>query len=795
MADSFYGGKPGRDWVIKDTFGSIEDMVLAFQKGPEYTNAWFDEVVIIDTHNKNHPDNGKVYRRGLDYTNEMGGALYVGQIVGPRSGTPYMHLVTLEEAKKHSTEELGPWEYRQFPTGMGEDGKYKYSTDPGEEGKPIEIFEYSIEHDMSIVPGKTDEGEYNDGIKWTWVNIRKDDDEAGTVVYFGWEIPYLVMEFTSHQVSQYDEHGDRRTDDATTMTRKDDKSHPYYEWWDIGVPKGIKGDALRGLRVTIPTGEDRQKIYKVSEMHIDPDSGEVTMGTPGYDGIDEDIAGSRTILVYDLYYFDKKLNPDPITFYLGDWNQIDDIQLADDGSLTVGYTHDDNTVFERKIKWITDVTLAPDTGVFEVHYNNGDPMFTTTLDWIKDIVLDDDGTVHFWHTKDNRDDRHDNKVKWVKEVSLNADNGIFQMQFNYGPPLTVQLDWVKKIVLDSDGTIHYLHADILKNEDDENAIKWIDAVKLSQEDGKFIADYNYGDDYVSQLDWIQNITIDEETGDITFHHADKTLFNNGDELIDAKLKIVVAVKLNEDGVITFVYNTGEEKEAVTEDGQRFFLKDITDIKLLTGLEGDHRIQIKYNTEPEYIPIGDPINSIADVVVKKNNYHLLMLFNDPTHRATGDDLTEGVDENGNKWVNNVTGSNGEPTAANIFWRDFGAIKDQSGVLVGGNVSTDELNGQNIIDWLNKMYPTGHQDGKVFTYSDLDNENKSFYAFDYDTNEWYYLGQLQDSMRDAKIVELEDPSMDDIEDVNVKGLVFKASTITLSQKSLPKYWAPTYTGWES
>lgn len=854
MADSFYGGKPGRDFIIKDRFGSIEDMIKAFQLGPEYTNVWFDEVVIIDTYNKNDLDNGKVYRRGFDYTNNMGGALYVGQIVGPRSGTPYMHMVTLDEAKEHSTETLGEFEYRQYPTGMGEDGHYKYSTDPGEEGKPIDIFEFSTDHDASLVPGKKDDGSFNDAIRWTWVNIRKDDDEAGTVVYVGWEIPYLVMEYEEHTVSQYDENGDF-INHSSTVDRVDEKDHPYYEKWDFGIPKGIKGDALRNLRVMIPTEEDRDKLYAVSAMSIQED-GTVTVGAPGYEGIDDDIEFSRAILVYDLYYFDHKLNPEPVTFFLGDWNKIDGVQLDDDGTLTIEYSHDDNTVFSRKIKWITDVTLAPDTGVFEVHYNNGDPMFTTTLDWIKYIVLDEDGTIHYWHTKDNRDEVHEHAIKWVTEVTLNANDGLFTMNFNYGEPLVVQLDWIKKIYLDDDGTIHYQHAYTPNDETDPNAIKWIDDVTLSQDDGKFIVDFNYGDNYESQLDWVREITMDEhgsltydhadssntrtdenavkwledltlneengklvvkynygedyenqldwvdhiviaENGDITVHHVSPEI---GDELLDAKLKIIESADISEDGTLTFHFNTGEDLVATVEgtEANPFKLRTIIDVTLAEGLTGDHRIGVKYNSDPDINYIGDPVNSIADMVVRDSDFHLLVLYNDPTHRAEAKDLDgQGLDAEGHKWIDQVVGTDGKPTAAGIYWRDYGTIKDQAGVLIARDVKESELGGQDIIDWLNSTYPEGitegNMKGKMVTHTAIDGASRDFYAFDYNVNEWYYLGSFQDDMRDVKIVETETPSMDEVSDVNVRGLVFKSINYPAEGKEIPHYWDSTYNEW--
>ena len=72
-----------------------EGMKQCFQKGGASTSAvGYGEYVIIDTMSGlceyQNPDNGKVYRRGMNYDNEIGGAEFIGQITGPKgdNGTP-----------------------------------------------------------------------------------------------------------------------------------------------------------------------------------------------------------------------------------------------------------------------------------------------------------------------------------------------------------------------------------------------------------------------------------------------------------------------------------------------------------------------------------------------------------------------------------------------------------------------------------------------------------------------------------------------------------------------------------
>lgn len=735
--DSLYGGHQGVSFIIKDSFESIEEAVAACKLGPQYTRCWYGENIIISTPNLNDEDNGKVFNRGLDYTNNMGGLVFIAQIVGPAGGTPIFEMGTLQETKYKSTMPIEDTDYRKYPIGYetNDDGEiigYELNTSANE---PIATFPFSQTHHTSLVPGKTAEGTYNDEILWTWVNVRKANQTADSMFYVGFQIPYLVTEYLSHMVSPYDTSGNL-SKNPTTATRVDDASHPFYSSWDIGIPKGIKGDTMRALRVITPTAANRNNIYAPSAITVNPATGAVTIGNAGYDGLDDDITNARKILVYDFYYFDSQLNPDPVLIYLGDFNKIDNISLADDGTLTIDYSHDDNTIFSRKIKWITDTVLSPDSGVFTVTYNNGDPAFTTTLDWIKQINLDSDGTIHFIHTKDNRDESYTNKIKWVTSVDLNTSNGTFTMNFNYGSPL------------------------------------------------------------VRILDYVDSVLFNEENGEITVHHV-----NSGNQVMSSKMKLITSAEASTDGVVTFHTNTGESFN-ITKVGSddNFQIRTVENVRLNTRLADDKHIQIKYNNANEYVNIGDPINYIQDMVVRDSDFHLLVLYNDPEHRSTGAGLDdEGTDSKGNTWVNNVIGSDGVNTGAYIYWRDYGTIKDQSGVLIGMDISNAEVGDQDILDYLNATYPNGLTEGatkqKIVTYSPDGSGSREFYAFDYNTYTWYFLGTIADSgMRDAKLVTSGSFTNADLTNVNPDGLVFKIINATnLKTTAIPDFWSPSYDDW--
>jgi hypothetical protein len=65
--NSFYGGRRGTSFVIVKRYLDIPSMVEDFREGNNFTEVRFDEYVMINNPNKNHPDNGKIFRRGHDY--------------------------------------------------------------------------------------------------------------------------------------------------------------------------------------------------------------------------------------------------------------------------------------------------------------------------------------------------------------------------------------------------------------------------------------------------------------------------------------------------------------------------------------------------------------------------------------------------------------------------------------------------------------------------------------------------------------------------------------------------------
>lgn len=406
MSESFYGGKAGTPFVIAKSYNSVNAMIADFAKGPALTAVQYGEHVIINTEDKNNSNNGALYRRGYDYNNSMGGAIYVGTIVGPSGKAPMFELTTIENIKEITFKDSD--EVRQ-----GE-GAWNISN-------------------KSLVPGKAD-SEFNDDIAWSYITIR-DQHGTDTTAWVGIKIPYHVIEMDAQSVSAYYNRDNETADFKNTnlVERDDDQAHPFYSHWSVRIPRGIKGDALKNFRVV-----------------------EASDAIQDYEGKTDDINNHRKILVYDYYCYDTKENGEPKTLYLGDFNMIDTIDLADDGTFTITYTHDNTVTYTKKIKWITSTTLNSATGVFHIDYNDG-TNYETTLKLINGISLADNGTITFTYTTGDSE-ALENKIKWITTTELET-NGTLTINYNDGTKevFDKKIQWITNITLTDEGilTINY----------------------------------------------------------------------------------------------------------------------------------------------------------------------------------------------------------------------------------------------------------------------------------------------------------------------------------------------------
>lgn len=439
---SFYGGQPGISFVITQHFSSITDMVNHFKQGDHYTEVNYGEHVIIDTKNKNDSNNGKIYKRGYEYSNDLGGAIYIGQVVGPSGIAPALEL------KNYSTIEAD-------------------KQDMSPENKRIN---HLTEGELTINNNDLVSGKYNDSIKWISYTIRNAKN-TDAVAYIGFQIPYTYIDATSASVEPYDANG--FYEDQLAVSRIDDPTHPFYSKFQFNIPKGVKGDAIKNLRI-VTVGENKN-------LQIE-----------GYNTADNI---GKEILIYTYYNYDHQKNGNPKNIYLGDYKVIKQISLADDGTLTIEYTNQENTILSSKVKWIDKININLN-GDIETIYNTGETITKNAVIVFPKKILFDKGV-------DEGEGTQTIKVQYSGLINEKTNEEVISPPINY----------IMKADITSDNHLVLLHSDPKRRQsfvtNDMNKFwkgrnDWQDLGPVKDNDGILIGlNFNL-EDYPSQLGTIED---------------------------------------------------------------------------------------------------------------------------------------------------------------------------------------------------------------------------------------------------------------------------------------------------
>ena len=362
---SFYGGRKGASFIIVKKFVSVQEMINNFKLGNGYTTVNYDEYVIISTENLNDKDNGKLYKRGNDYENSMGGAIYIGQIVGPSGPAPNMIMSTIAQVEEKALEQGA----------VVSSGTYAPSVNlvPGAKGTiQNRVFDTST-----------------DSIQWESVSIR-DEDAKDSKVYIGFKFPYSITDYTATSVSPYT---NGTYADNVKIDRIDDETHPFYAKWRLKIPKGIKGDSLKNLKVVTATNDIQ-----------------------AYEGQADDIANQRKVLVYEQVNYDNSEAGTVVKTYLGDYNMIENINIDDDGTVTIQYTHDDDAVYSKLLKFIKTVSIT-ENGKITITYNDGTSL-ESWLKFVSNISIADTGEITKYYSIGGSA-KLTPKLNYIKDMKIN----------------------------------------------------------------------------------------------------------------------------------------------------------------------------------------------------------------------------------------------------------------------------------------------------------------------------------------------------------------------------------------
>lgn len=704
--DSLYGGQEGVSFVLKKEYTSVANMIADFKRGANNTDVWYGEYCIINTPNKNDKTNGTIYRRGLNYQDEKtGGAIKVGQVVGPSGATPYFDIQSsIYDVVQKSKQQLSSsYEYRRYPTDSG----YHEGVNTGAEDEDIVIKSLSvtktdnstahvddIEHGSdydkvstdkfyTLVPGKDEDGCFKDDIKYTWLNIRRDntgDEDAETDpdswFYVGFEIPFLVQDYITHSVTQYDNNGDYSADttkaihalktdnsgnlitDSNGNYIQEDASHPFWNKWDLSIPKGIKGDTLKNLKVVeagsfVYDGVDKNDAYKydssadvknyihdIAELTTDKNTGfsniedfiTGNLATDTYAGFQDDIAHNRQIVIYEYQVFDNKFAGQSVYFYVGDFNTITNIDVADDGTLTVSYTHDDNTVFPKQIKWIKNISFSNGLGAegahFQVDYNNEDKPFQ------RDLLIPED-------------------------ISINSTGDIVRKYYG-------DTELSKKTALSHDGT-----TELSVSEDgvvtEKNVVKWIEDISLTdglgEEGGHFQIDYNNDETSDKKNSLRKNFLIPagidiNTTGDITrkYYGTSKASGQHPLNTEDNKVTVEDSGKIVEKNVVKWIKSVNLNTQTYKEDS-----KDSGKFRMTFNTKAENENEFDY--------YETPLSWISNLVVNEDG--------SITREFVGKADDHNELDMPVKWIDKIEQDTSYPSKVTITYNDYLTQTDEQG----------------------------------------------------------------------------------------------------------------------
>lgn len=439
--ESFYGGKPGYSPVIKGTFKSIEEMNTYFQD-PTYKDVWYGELCIITPDSMYDADNGKIFRRTLkkqSSSDETYGSLYaeyLGQIVGMPGGLPKVVFNTIDNIKALPSEEGNEEKDIWYPTGL-DNGYVETSNDKENLNNFVTL---NGTEGIEFVPGMQKDGNniiYNDNFEYTWLqiadpqsNAAESDGTRGTL-HLGLKIPYMYLDTPVITPVSYLESSDVRESDIAL----DNNRHPFYRKYTFSIPDGVRGIGIRNLRIETKTSlgitESNTKVLDPTKNIFDYNENDrniTIIETGNYYNFDSNkYQENSPFWVYDLIVpsrHDENLNPSPYICYAGDYKEITDVTLNNNGTFTfdTGYSTITTNNAGNKVKWITNATVETDPdennyGQFTINYNTGNPN-TYNLPLVKNIVAYSD--VPNNHENSNDIDNAGEKIK----VELTDSTGI-----------------------------------------------------------------------------------------------------------------------------------------------------------------------------------------------------------------------------------------------------------------------------------------------------------------------------------------------------------------------------------
>lgn len=731
------------DWDIHDNDGTnindteyvffpslAQGMVQLFAEGAKTsTEVNYGAYVIIDTitgmANYNDPDNGKVYRRGMDINSLDGlaGAEFIGQIVGPQGETPEVDIDTYLK-----TIALDPHQERTYNVSNG-----------------------------GIVQGSTMVGStrtYEDEIKYAWATIR---DAAGNVkgCQVGFSFPTLIQEFYAESLSPYEKRKknsdgeyynyDLITEDPNQFDTSTGKwKHPFYQQWKIDVPHGYHG--INSDNIEVVHSFTQPKSYKGSEVKVY--NSIKCLDTEVYKTITDSyrVLGTEYVYINSL----SDLNAEDTDAK----NHLDKVKNKyyiyggasyDANSSVIGCAIQiDNTIkYVKKEDCYMDILRYKEVDFDDEKEGIVRYFYIGDYDVIDRVTLSEDGTVTVFYTAKAQPKELEEVLRWIDTKNT------------------------KGITIDEDGTVKVYY----------NTIH-------TTSGGTVEHDYQ---EYPTVLDWVTETTLTAD-GKFTILYNNNTVTVGRDKSnnpikgnkFEAQLNWIDYIDISEDGTVTFRWNSDTTRDGAPAYQFKKMIKYVERIEMYdrlplnTGYEGsgDQKLHVKYNTSDNVYPISAPINYIIESCISAptTDYpdvpynHLLVYYSDPVKRAEHKDQwvtypsTEVIDG----YINNPD-TTSEITQIPVYhvwteWVDLGDVQGAiGGIHILKNVSSlDELKDadgnyippEKIADSKGNIINAEGAGWSCTLGDDSSLDVKEILCYDYNVKQWYSIGNISSEFVDPR-----------------------------------------------
>lgn len=561
---SYYGGKPGGVFVIVKSFASIKEMAEAFAKGPGYKDVNFDDYVMINTVNRNNPENGQIFRRSLDYKTKAtiknykevdgdkktyeetsiisGGAIYVGTIAGPAGRAPLFNLGQYEElaqkaevAEKTFTD-LG---LTYSETSVDED-VITALNDQYPNGLNIYGDNLSREYNcVKVMFGDNYRYYYCDNFLWSGNNNFSAGWYRVETAPSAGQDSYSVTNGSLVPGVTYDGY---ETDETGRKHLKPVHHQDTIDWRYVSVINEnlSESTAFVGFRFGVPVVEFEAEAvdayYNRNDAEPSLDYDNINLITPvSTDTVEEGITVKHPFHSKWDIKIPKGVKGDCISnirIVPNEKESLDELKMAKlDNNGKLVYNNRKELVLED---YANSDDIANSRAIIVCDYTSYDrvpegdtgTIFLGDYNMIDEITFTKNGTLTIDYSHDDIDE-YPEWITWLTGLTLDKETGEFVTTFNNqtqdnAKDTTQYLTWVKDIQMDEHGSITYTHTTSENDRTDENVINWIKSFTFNKDTGKLTVQFNNSNltDFEHTLNYIQKVELRTTDNHILITHSD-----------------------------------------------------------------------------------------------------------------------------------------------------------------------------------------------------------------------------------------------------------------------------------